>query len=67
MQKFKLISLNTPGNVHEAALYLNEMGVADYVLQIDYCVSGYHSVALLKVPIDVAQIVAAKLSTHEVK
>lgn len=45
----KLISLNTSGNVHESCAQLNKMGVADYVISLDFN-GGHNSIAVLKVP-----------------
>jgi len=56
----RLFTINTPGNAHEAAIYLNKLGLAEYLVQIDV-INGYHSVTVLKVPLERVAEVAKKL------
>lgn len=43
-----LVTLNMCGNVHMAATELNALGLADYVLSIDYYKGGNYSTVLLR-------------------
>lgn len=46
---FQIITENVPGNQHAAAQYINESGLADYLIQLDYS-GGGSSIAIFKVP-----------------
>jgi len=48
----QLISTNLAGNLHVASDTINQMGLADFVVALDS--SGHNTIAVLKVPDDVA-------------
>lgn len=55
----QLISTNLGGNLHVAAINLNRMGLADFVVALDYCGSG--TVVVLRVPDSIAPELRAHL------
>lgn len=48
----QLISTNIGGNLHNASNALNKMGLADFVIAMDF--SGSSTVVVLRVPSDIA-------------
>lgn len=51
MSKLVLWSENVPGNLHQAAMNVNEFGMAEYVLAMNYT-SGNYTVVVYRVPIE---------------
>lgn len=43
-----LLTFSPAGNMHQAAMYLNEIDLADYLIQMD--VVGGYTICVLKVP-----------------
>ena len=57
----QLVTINLGGNLHTACSTINKMGLADFVLALDY--SGGGTVAVFRVPDDVAPRLRQHLGT----
>lgn len=49
----QLITHNLAGNLHDATTFINRMGLADYVLQLEGS-TGRYVIAVFKVPAEMA-------------
>lgn len=56
----KIHTENIPGNIHNAACWINEQGWAEYLLQLDFSGSGHNTVAVFKMPAQMVRDIRAK-------